>query len=87
MSFTLVTNSSPMPGPMIFSNTRANDCQVPSKEGGMQSGGDHPCLQQAKIVVAEIEQFAQIGEILGDLQVDAGETQKRFWNHADVSLR
>ena len=49
-----------------------------------QSRRDHSRLDQAEIVVAEVEEFLKTVDILAAVQVDAREPQQRFGDHADA---
>ena len=59
MSLTLLTSSMPCPGPTRRASRSARLCSEPSMPGGTMPGGDHGGLEQAQIVLGEVEDLGQ----------------------------
>ena len=75
MLLTLLTNSSPRPGPAIRASSSARLWPEPSMPGGTMPGGDHRRLEQSEVILREIEHLRQIGDVRRGAEVDAHQPQ------------
>ncbi len=86
MSLTLLTISSPRPGPTTRASRSARLCPEPSMPGGTMPDGDDRRLEQAEVVLGEVEDLGQAGDVGGGAQVDAGQAEDRLVDDAQVGL-
>ena len=87
MSLTLLTISSPWPGRTIRASRSASRVLRSLEGRGDQPRGDHRRLDQAQVVVAEVEQLLQAVDVLAGVQVDARQAEDRLGDDPQPATR
>ena len=59
MLLTLLTSSRPRPGPTMRASKSARLCPEPSMPGGTMPAGNDRRLEQAEVILREIEHFGE----------------------------
>ena len=77
----------PEPGPDQHAPAnRPGFCRDPSMPGGTMPGRDHRRLEQAQIILGEIEHFRQLRDVRRRPEIDADQAQHRLVDHAQIDF-
>ncbi len=86
MWFTLLTNSSPRPGPTTRSKQLRQALAGAFDPGRDDPGRNHGRFEQAQVVLGEIEYLGQVRDVRGRTEINAGQAQAGFLDHAQVGF-